>query len=149
MMTMAHAFADIVRGNSTALQMLAAGRLGSRLRPIDMNVNYIGPAGPMVFDENGDVIHGNFILYNFQNGKVVPIGTSYSGVFNLSAPPVYFDGTFDTPADSAPLQVINPKSGSPLGLVIISVAGMGIMFSLLMMLVVVIYRDAKVIKASR
>lgn len=148
-MTMAHAFAGIVRGNWTARHMLAAGKLGSRLRPIDMNVDYTGPGGPMVFDENGDVVYGNYILYNFQKGKAVPIGTSYSGVFNLSAPPVYFDGSFETPADSAPLRVINPTYGSALGLVIISAAGIGIMFSLLTMFLVVTYRDAKVIKASR
>lgn len=149
MMTMAYAFADTVKGNLTALRMLATGKLGSGLRPTDMNVNYTGPAGPMVFDESGDVVHGNFILYNFQNGKVVTIGTSYSGLFNLSAPPMYFDGTFNTPSDSAPLRVINPKTGSRLGVAIISVAGIGILFSLSTMLVVVIYRNTKVIKASR
>ncbi|KAG0241115.1 hypothetical protein BGX31_001422 [Mortierella sp. GBA43] len=148
MMTMAYAFANIARGNWTAIHMLAAGKLGDRLRPIDMNVNYTGPGGPMVFDENGDVIYGNYIIYNFQNGNVVSIGTSYSGEFNLTAPPMYFDGSYNTPADTAPWQVINPKSKSPIGLVITSVAGIGILFSVVTMVVVVIYRDAKVIKAS-
>ncbi|KAF9344575.1 hypothetical protein BGX34_005516, partial [Mortierella sp. NVP85] len=145
---MAHAFAGIVRDNSTALHMLAEGKLGSRLRPMDMNVDYTGPGGPMAFDENGDVVYGNYILYAFQKGKAVPIGTSYSGMFNLSAPPVYFDGSFETPADSAPLRVVNPTYDSALGLVIILAAGIGIIFSLVTMYFVVTYRDAKVIKAS-
>ncbi|KAF8938888.1 hypothetical protein BGZ58_011258 [Dissophora ornata] len=149
MMVMANAFANAVKGNWTALHLLAAGKLGPALKPVDMNVNYTGPGGPMVFDMNGDVVYGNFILYNFQSGNIVPIGTSYSGVFNLSSPPMYFDGTYNTPADSAPLQILNPKLGSPIGLVVISVAGLSILFSLLTMLIVVVYRRAQVIKASR
>ncbi|KAG0251820.1 Metabotropic GABA-B receptor subtype 2, isoform C [Mortierella polycephala] len=148
MMVLAGGFADAVKGNWTALHLLAAGKLGARLRPMNMNVNYTGPGGPMIFDEDGDVEHGNFILYNFQNGQVVPIGTSYSGVFNLSSPPMYFDGTFTAPEDSAPLHVLNPKFGSPIGMVVISIASLSILFSLLTMLVVVVYRDTQVIKAS-
>ncbi|CAO3573722.1 unnamed protein product [Mortierella alpina] len=149
MMAMAGGFANAVRGNVTALHLLAAGKLGAKLKPLSMNTNYTGPGGPMVFDENGDVVYGNFILYNFQNGEVVPIGTSYSGVFNISSPPMYFDGTYDTPADSAPLKVLNPKFGSSIGMVIISVAGLSVLFCLLTMLVVIVYRDAQVIKSSR
>ncbi|KAF8941929.1 Ribonucleoside-diphosphate reductase large subunit [Haplosporangium gracile] len=148
MMVMANGFAKAIRGNWTALHLLEAGRLGNLLKPLEMNTNYIGPGGPMVFDENGDVVYGNFILNNFQGGKVVPIGTYYSGVFNLSSEPMYFDGTYNTPADSAPLQVLNPKFGSSIGMVMISVAGLSVLFSLLTMLIVIVYRNAKVIKAS-
>lgn len=62
---------------------------------------------------------------------------------------MYFDGTYNTPADSAPLEVLNPKFGSSIGMVIISVAGLSVLFSLLTMLIVIVYRDAQVIKASR
>ncbi|KAG0295204.1 hypothetical protein BGZ96_012306 [Linnemannia gamsii] len=148
MMVMANGFAKAVGGNWTALHLLEAGRLGSRLKPLAMNTNYTGPGGPMVFDENGDVVYGNFILSNFQGGEIVPIGTYYSGVFNLSSEPMYFDGTHNTPADSAPLQVLNSKFGSSIGMVVISVAGLSVLFSLLTMLIVIVYRDAKVIKAS-
>ncbi|KAK3845578.1 MAG: periplasmic binding protein-like I [Linnemannia gamsii] len=148
MMTMAYGFANASKGNLTALHLLEAGRLGSRLKPLGMNTNYTGPGGPMVFDEDGDVVYGNFILNNFQDGKIVPIGTYYSGLFNLSSEPMYFDGTYDTPADSAPLKVLNPKFGSSIGMVVISVAGLSVLFSLLTMLIVVVYRNAKVIKAS-
>ncbi|KAG0080837.1 hypothetical protein BGZ90_011112 [Linnemannia elongata] len=134
MMVMANGFAKAVRGNG--------------LKPLGMNTNYTGPGGPMVFDENGDTVYGNFILNNLQDGKVVPIGTYYSGVFNLSSEPMYFDGTYNTPADSAPLQVLNPKFGSSIGMVVISVAGLSVLFSLLTMLIVVVYRNTKVIKAS-
>lgn len=57
MMVMANGFANAVRGNLTALHLLAAGKLGG-LKPLDMNVNYTGPGGPMVFDESGDVVYG-------------------------------------------------------------------------------------------
>jgi len=91
----------------------------------------------------------NFILYNFQNGRVVSIGTSYSGVFNISSPPMYFDGTYNTPADTAPLRVLNPSFGSSIGIVIITIAGLSILFSLLTMGIVICYRNAQIIKASR
>ncbi|KAF9082517.1 hypothetical protein BGX23_012384 [Mortierella sp. AD031] len=149
MMVMAHGFANAVKGNLTALRLLVAGKLSSRLKPLGMNTNYAGPGGPMVFDENGDVVYGNFILNNFQNGEIVPIGTYYSGIFNISSPPMYFDGTSNSPADSAPLQVLNPRFGSSIGMVVIAVAGLSVLFSLLTMVIVIVYRNAKVIKASR
>lgn len=149
MMVMAHGFANAVRGgNWTSLRMLSNGRLGAQLKPLGMNTNYVGPGGPMLFDQNGDVVYANFILYNFQHGQVVTIGTSYSGVFNLTSPPMYFDGTYDTPANTAPLHVLNPKFGSPIGMVIISVGGLSVLFSLLTMMIVIVYRNAQVIKAS-
>ncbi|KAF9427918.1 hypothetical protein BGZ94_003858 [Podila epigama] len=148
MMVMANGFANAVKGNWTALHMLATGRLGSKLKPLSMNTNYTGPGGPMLFDEFGDVVYGNFILYNYQHGHAVVVGNSYSGVFNVSSPPMYFDGTYDTPADSAPLRVLNPMYGSTIGVVIMIIAGLGILFSLVTMVIVVLHRDAQVIKAS-
>lgn len=58
MMVMANGFANAVKGNWTALHLLAAGKLGSKLKPMAMNTNYTGPGGPMAFDEIGDVIYG-------------------------------------------------------------------------------------------
>ncbi|KAF9163942.1 hypothetical protein BGX20_001148 [Mortierella sp. AD010] len=149
MMSMAYGFAAATKGNYTALRLLAAGKLGNALSPINMNTNYTGPGGPMVFDNNGDVAYGNFILYNIQGGQVVAIGTSYSGVFNLTSPPIYFDGTTNPPADTAPLQVMNPRYNSAIGLVVLCVAGLSILFSFSTMVVVIVYRNAPVIKASR
>ncbi|KAF9569236.1 hypothetical protein EC968_002606 [Mortierella alpina] len=148
MMVMANGFANAVKGNWTALHLLASGKLGPKLKPLSMNTNYTGPGGPMLFDEDGDIVYGNFILYNFQNGRVVSIGTSYSGVFNITSPPMYFDGTYNTPSDSAPLRVLNPTFTSSIGMVIISIAGLSIVFSLLTMGIVIVYRDSQVIKAS-
>lgn len=91
----------------------------------------------------------NFILYNYQNGRAVAVGTSYSGVFNVSSPPMYFDGTYIAPADSAPLTILNPKFGSPVGVAIMVIAGLSIVFSVITMVIVVLYRHAQVIKASR
>ncbi|KAF9920195.1 hypothetical protein FBU30_009996 [Linnemannia zychae] len=148
MMVMANGFANAVKGNWTALHMLSSGRLGHLLSPINMNTNYTGPGGPMVFNESGDVIHGNFNLNNLQNGRIVSIGTSYSGNFNLSSPPMYYDGTHDTPSDMAPYRVLNPSYGSAISIVIISIAGLSILFSLLTMGIVIVYRNSQIIKAS-
>ncbi|KAF9395883.1 hypothetical protein BGX21_009739 [Mortierella sp. AD011] len=124
MMVMANGFANAVKGNSTALRMLASGKLGPKLTPLNMNTNYTGPGGPMAFGEDGDVVYGNFILYNFQNGRVVEIGTSYSGFLTLSSSPMYYDGTYNAPSDTAPLKVLNPVFSSPIAIVIIIVAGL-------------------------
>ncbi|KAF9435128.1 hypothetical protein BGZ76_006857 [Entomortierella beljakovae] len=148
MMVLANGFANAVKGNWTALHLLANGKLGSKLRPMDMNTGYIGPGGPMVFDDVGDAVYGNFILYNFQNGHVAEIGTSYSGTLNVSSPPMYFDGTHNAPSDTAPYRVLNPSFRSPIGIVIICVAGVGILFSLWTTALVVLYREAQIIKAS-
>ena len=51
-------FAAATKGNYTALRMLAAGKLGDDLFPININTNYTGPGGPMVFDNSGDVVYG-------------------------------------------------------------------------------------------
>ncbi|KAG0270377.1 hypothetical protein BGZ95_001701 [Linnemannia exigua] len=148
MMVMAHGFANAVKGNWTALHLLASGRLGHKMTPPDLNTNYTGPGGPMVFDDMGDVVYGNFILYNFQNGRVASIGTSYSGDFNLSSQPMYFDGTYNTPSDTAPYRVLNPGFGSAIGVVIIAIAGLSILFSLVTMAIVILYRNSQIIKAS-
>ncbi|KAF9299672.1 hypothetical protein BGZ74_008773 [Mortierella antarctica] len=116
MMVLANGFANAVKGNWTALHLLASGR--------------------------------NFILYNYQNGRAVAVGTSYSGVFNVSSPPMYFDGTYIAPSDSAPLRVLNPEFGSPIGVVIIAIAGLSIVFSVITMVIVILHRHAQVIKAS-
>ncbi|KAF8985172.1 hypothetical protein BGZ46_005718 [Entomortierella lignicola] len=148
MMVMANGFAKAVKNNSTALDLLASGKLGPMLKPLDMNTNYTGPGGPMVFDEAGDVVYGNFILYNFQNGRIVEIGTSYSGVLSLSSSPMYYDGTHIAPSETAPLRVLNPAFSSPIAIVIMSVAGLGVLFSVVTMVIVILHRDAQVIKAS-
>ncbi|KAG0200058.1 hypothetical protein BGX28_006774 [Mortierella sp. GBA30] len=148
MMVMANGFANAVRGNWTALHLLASGKLGPKLKPTAMNSNYTGPGGPMLFGEDGDVVYGNFILYNYQNGRVVSIGTSYSSVVNITSPPMYFDGTYTMPADSAPLKVLNPTFTSSIGMVIIAIAGLSILFSLATMGIVIVYRESQVIKAS-
>lgn len=58
MMVLANGFANAVKGNWTALHLLASGRLGAKLRPMNMNTNYTGPGGPMLFDDYGDVVYG-------------------------------------------------------------------------------------------
>jgi hypothetical protein len=90
----------------------------------------------------------NFILY-FQNGRIVEIGTSYSGVFNVSSPRMYYDGTYSTPSDTAPLRILNPTLGSSIGIVIILVAGLGVLFSLVTMAIVVIHRFTGMHRSSK
>ena len=40
------------------LQKLAAGQLGKYLTPSTFNTSFVGPEGPVVFDQNGDISSG-------------------------------------------------------------------------------------------
>lgn len=75
------------------LQKLATGQLGQYLTPSTFNTSFVGPEGPVVFDQNGDISSGNFKLYNIQNGSQIEIGRIIAGDMNLTSLPVYHDGT--------------------------------------------------------
>lgn len=65
MMVMAHGFnrtiynSSIHSTNSTdTLAKLAAGQLGQYLTPSTFNTSFVGPEGPVIFDQNGDMASG-------------------------------------------------------------------------------------------
>lgn len=100
MMVMANGFKNVVYGslvNSSApndtLKRLAAGELGQYLTPSTFNTSFMGPGGPVVFDQNGDIASGNYKIYNIQNGSQIEIGSIIAGNMKLTSPPIYHDGT--------------------------------------------------------
>lgn len=61
MMVMAYGFNQTINNStdpSTALKSLASGKLGQYLKPTTFNTSFVGPAGPVLFDQNGDVMTG-------------------------------------------------------------------------------------------
>jgi hypothetical protein len=45
--------------NTTSiLEQLAAGELGEYMEPSTFNTSFLGPIGPVVFDQNGDLATG-------------------------------------------------------------------------------------------
>jgi hypothetical protein len=65
MMVMAHGFnrtiynSSIHSTNSTdILTKLASGQLGQYLTPSTFNTSFVGPEGPVIFDQNGDMASG-------------------------------------------------------------------------------------------
>lgn len=65
MMVMANGFnrtiynSSIHADNSTEiLTKLAAGQLGQYLTPTTFNTSFVGPEGPVIFDQNGDMASG-------------------------------------------------------------------------------------------
>jgi hypothetical protein len=61
MMVMANGFNHTIYNgtNSTdTLMKLATGQLGSYLTPSSFNNSFVGPEGPIIFDQNGDVVNG-------------------------------------------------------------------------------------------
>ncbi|KAI9313078.1 hypothetical protein BX666DRAFT_731461 [Dichotomocladium elegans] len=97
MMVMAQGFNRVISNstNSTAgLETLSAGLMGDALTPETFNTSYVGPVGPMIFDVNGDVMVGNFKIYNIQHGEEVEIGHIIADDLTLTSAPLYHDGTY-------------------------------------------------------
>lgn len=61
MMVMAKGFGKLIQDSNNQtdqLLKLASGGLGDQLLPPIFNINYVGPEGPMVYDQNGDLTTG-------------------------------------------------------------------------------------------
>lgn len=65
MMVMASGFNHAIYNSSRSpensneiIKQLAAGQLGSLLTPSAFNNSFIGPEGPVIFDQNGDMASG-------------------------------------------------------------------------------------------
>ncbi|RCH79704.1 hypothetical protein CU098_002931, partial [Rhizopus stolonifer] len=100
MMVMAEGFNQTIYNstihatNTTViLKSLASGELGEFLGPSTFNTSFLGPIGPVVLDQNGDLATGNFKIYNIQNGIQTDIGRTIAGDLNLTSLPIYHDGT--------------------------------------------------------
>ncbi|KAH8549800.1 7 transmembrane sweet-taste receptor of 3 GCPR-domain-containing protein [Umbelopsis sp. PMI_123] len=152
MMMMAMGFNNTIHNTSTPINQslidLAHGRLGQYLTPLTFNTSFVGPQGPMQIDSNGDVLSGNFLIYNMQNGRQTVVGSSSSSGLNITAPILFHDGTPNAPMDAPPRTSINPKSTSPISIVVMTVSGIGILFSLATVLLVNLFRNRQIFKAS-
>ncbi|KAI9272944.1 hypothetical protein BDA99DRAFT_280049 [Phascolomyces articulosus] len=69
MMVMAHGFNQVLHNTTDteqALKKLSAGQMGNYLLPPTFNTSFVGPAGPMLFDQNGDsmaaYVYNDFFL---------------------------------------------------------------------------------------
>lgn len=64
MMVMASGFKHAIYNSSKSensndiIKQLAAGQLGSLLTPSAFNNSFLGPEGPVIFDQNGDMASG-------------------------------------------------------------------------------------------
>jgi hypothetical protein len=65
MMVMASGFKHAIYNSSKSsnstndiIRKLAAGQLGSLLTPSAFNNSFVGPEGPVIFDQNGDMASG-------------------------------------------------------------------------------------------
>ncbi|KAJ2961929.1 hypothetical protein NQZ79_g2877 [Umbelopsis isabellina] len=139
---------NVSRPIDEALVDLAKGNLGHYMTPLSFNTSYMGPQGPMQIDANGDVTRANFLIYNIQNGKNIVVGSSTSHGFNITAPILYHDGTIKRPADAPPKILLNPGYTSPIAVVVLAVSGIGILFSIVTMFIVIIFRNRQIFKAS-
>lgn len=60
-MVMAYGFNQVINNSTNSTytrQQLADGRMGEYLTPSTFNTSFVGPAGPMLLDQNGDTLYG-------------------------------------------------------------------------------------------
>ncbi|KAI9486341.1 MAG: periplasmic binding protein-like I [Benjaminiella poitrasii] len=155
MMVMANGFKNAIYNSSAEtantidmLKKLASGQYGQYLTPSAFNDSFIGPEGPVVFDQNGDIASGNFRLYNIQNGSQIEIGRIIAGHMNLTSMPLYHDGTTKIPPGVPDRQLLNPGYNSPVTISILAISSLGSLVALFSMALVLIYRKREVFKAS-
>ncbi|KAI8646977.1 hypothetical protein BD408DRAFT_439732 [Parasitella parasitica] len=152
MMVMAHGFGQIIRDAVDAnytLQELALGQLLPRYTlSIFNDTGFTGPQGPALFDKNGDVETGNFKIFNFQNGSLQEIGKVLNGTFSLTMDPVYFDGTTKPPSGIPSLTIIKGGITLPISIATVSLAMVGIVTTLSILMMVIKYRYHPVFKSS-
>ncbi|CEP12702.1 hypothetical protein [Parasitella parasitica] len=152
MMVMAHGFGQIIRDSvdsNYTLQELASGQLLSRYTlSIFNDTGFISPQGPAIFDKNGDVEIGNFKIFNLHHGSVQEIGKVWNGTFGLTIDPIYFDGTTKPPSGTPSLTVLKGGITLPISIATISLAMAGIAATLVILMLVIKYRNHPVIKSS-
>ncbi|KAL1916852.1 uncharacterized protein VTP21DRAFT_5556 [Calcarisporiella thermophila] len=151
MMMMALGFNKAVQNSPNpdrTLRQITSLRLSDALTPPAFNTGYVGPGGPMVLNNEGDLTNGNFILFNMQNGSLVNIAEFGFGKLKLTGSPVYTGGSSIPPSDTPSTVAINPTYGSVGGISVLIVTGAGMAFVLATMAIVIIYREIDVFKAS-
>ncbi|CEP13767.1 hypothetical protein [Parasitella parasitica] len=156
MMVMASGFNQTINNasmpfssKSDALRKLASGQLGQYLLPSAFNTSYVGPEGPVVLDQNGDLTSGNFKLFNLQNGSQIEIGTIIGGNMNLTSLPIYHDGTTKIPTGVPDRMYLNPGYTSPVTIALLVISSLGAFVALFSMAIVLRYRKQEIFKASR
>ncbi|KAL7319878.1 hypothetical protein PS15m_002964 [Mucor circinelloides] len=151
MMIMAEGFGKLInnsKNKTDELYKLSTGELGDEMLPSAFNIGYVGPEGPMVYDSNGDLTTGNYLVYNLQHGIKNVVGKSTGGVLNITASPMFFDGTNQPPLDSPPSVPLNPDISSPISHAILALSSAGVLFSLVCFFIVLFNRKHEVFKAS-
>ncbi|KAI8373243.1 uncharacterized protein BYT42DRAFT_536616 [Radiomyces spectabilis] len=151
MMVMARGFSQLLRNATNAtdtLGLLATNQLDPPVTPSMFNTGYVGPDGPILFDQNGDPAVGNFLVYNLQNGSEVEIGHILGGQLNLTSNPVFHDGTTSPPSGAPTSVSLNPGLSSPASLAVASFASIGTLLAIVTIIIIVIYRHHEVFKAS-
>ena len=82
MMVMAHGFNQALH-NATdmaqALKKLSVGQMGDYLTPPTFNTSFIGPAGPMLFDQNGDSM-ASYVYVNLKESQVYQKQQRYTDI---------------------------------------------------------------------
>ncbi|KAI8640133.1 hypothetical protein BD408DRAFT_445423 [Parasitella parasitica] len=155
MMVMASGFNQTINNSSLpssrksdVLRKLASGQLGESLNLSAFNTSFVGPEGPVVFDQNGDLTSGNFKLYNLQNGSQIEIGNIIAGNMNLTSLPIYHDGTTKIPTGVPDRLYLNPGYSSPVTIALLVISSIGAFIALFSMVIVLRYRKQEIFKAS-
>ncbi|KAI8341058.1 periplasmic binding protein-like I [Chlamydoabsidia padenii] len=120
------------------------------MTPTFYNMNYTGPSGLMVFTDSGDKKTGHFELKYMMNGSSVAFAQIHDNVYEPIAgvPILYLGSTYERPPDTVARISLNPKTSAAAGLGIYTVACIGIGLCGMTMVLIVCYRDLKMVLVS-
>ncbi|KAI8336060.1 periplasmic binding protein-like I [Choanephora cucurbitarum] len=122
----------------------------SNMTPTFYNLNHTGPAGYMDFSETGDLKSGYFQLLYMLNGTSVPYATVKLNVFEFipNTSVIYLGHTTDKPSQMLERSALNPTLKNITGIIILTVCVFGFSFTLLMFILIFLFRDLKPIMVS-
>ncbi|CAO3596140.1 unnamed protein product [Absidia cylindrospora] len=138
-------------GRQKGLSDLSSRQFNSTpMTPSFYNMNYTGPAGLMDFTEAGDQVTGHFELQYMMNGSTVTFAEVRDGIYvpNPNVPILYLGNTHQWPADMATKASLNPKLSEAAGLAIYVVACVGMALCVMTMILILCYRDLKMVLVS-
>ncbi|KAI8982158.1 hypothetical protein BDF20DRAFT_865263, partial [Mycotypha africana] len=156
-MSMAHGIGQVVRDAihpADVLQKLTTGE-NKRGRPFLANYDtitlfndtgFVGPQGPILFNKEGDIMIGNFNIFNLQNGTQVSIGSVVGGKFELSTSPVYYDGTNTPPLGQPPITVLEAGLSTPIAKTTATITIISLLAAFFILFTIVLKRHHLVFK---
>ncbi|KAI9144082.1 periplasmic binding protein-like I [Paraphysoderma sedebokerense] len=147
--SIARAWARLIQNSNNqaaTIADLAGGKYTTDPTPKFFNTGYNSPAGPLQFDEHGD-IQGNWEVYNWKNGVAASYARVLAGRVTVFSKPVFSDGTSNIPLDGPRSRDITVGMNSLPGKIFFALTCGLMLFDLMILGTIIYFRENKLIKA--